>query len=567
MTTRINVTTRTLMKRLQNKLTAALTVLLLTAAATLQAGPTLHDLDMTVRLAADGDAYITEVRRMSIDDVGTECYIVMGFMNGSTVRDLTVSDETGLTYENIGDWDVDRSRSWKAGKCGIVTKSDGYELCWGLGNEGSRTYTVSYRVTDLVRAYDDADGFNFMFVAQNIKPAAEHARITFMRQDEQPIAQEDVKMWAFRYNGDIQWRDGTVVAETASAMDDDQSMIVMLRFEKGVLQPSESVAGSFEQLRERAFEGSDYNKKSLDDWIDWLCEILALLAIFVLLPIGCVIYFAYIWWKRHEAKQNLLWFRGLPYNGSLKKSYEVLNAYSWVSYSKENLISALVVKLISIGALAIEEHWVEPSGLRKLTGGQPKLKKLIAIKELHISEKTPDRFLLKRLFAMFDEAAGDDHLLQPNELRTWMKKHTGSVETLLTNMKASRSLHSCSKDLKNVREVLGMKLFLEDFTLANERHATEVALWKDYLVFAELFGIAKQVRKDMMQANPEYLKMDDICRQLNDNDVLPLITAAAMRGVHDVESANSTWKSGGGGWASSGGGGGFSGGGSGGGVR
>ena len=50
---------------------------------------------MTVRLAADGDAYITEVRRMSIDDVGTECYIVMGFMNGSTVRDLQVSDETG----------------------------------------------------------------------------------------------------------------------------------------------------------------------------------------------------------------------------------------------------------------------------------------------------------------------------------------------------------------------------------------------------------------------------------------------------------------------------------------
>ena len=164
------------MKRLQNKLTAALTVLLLTAAATLQAGPTLHDLDMTVSLAADGDAYITEVRRMSIDDVGTECYIVMGFMNGSTVRDLTVSDETGLTYENIGDWDVDRSRSWKAGKCGIVTKSDGYELCWGLGNEGSRTYTVSYRVTDLVRAYDDADGFNFMFVAQNIKPAPSSLR-------------------------------------------------------------------------------------------------------------------------------------------------------------------------------------------------------------------------------------------------------------------------------------------------------------------------------------------------------------------------------------------------------
>ena len=84
---------------------------------------------------------------MSIDDEGTECYIVMGFMNGSTVRDFSVSDETGLTFTNVGDWDVDRSRSYKEGKCGIVTKSDGYELCWGLGEEGNRVYTVSYTVT------------------------------------------------------------------------------------------------------------------------------------------------------------------------------------------------------------------------------------------------------------------------------------------------------------------------------------------------------------------------------------------------------------------------------------
>ena len=67
-----------------NKLTA--TLLLLLAALTMQAGPVLHDLDIHVELLDNGDARITEVRTMSIDDVGTECYIVMGFMNGSTVR-------------------------------------------------------------------------------------------------------------------------------------------------------------------------------------------------------------------------------------------------------------------------------------------------------------------------------------------------------------------------------------------------------------------------------------------------------------------------------------------------
>lgn len=552
------------MAHLVNKKFTA-TLLLLLGILTAQAGPVLHNLNIYVELMDNGDARITEVRRMSIDDEGTECYIVMGFMNGSRVHSLQVSDETGTEYENIGEWDVDASRSRKAGKCGIVTKSDGYELCWGLGNEGERTYTVSYIVTKLVRAYDDADGFNFMFVAQDIKPAAQHAEITFTREDGGEIPQGLVKMWAFRYDGDIQWHDGAVVAETARAMQGSEAMIVMLRFEKDFLHPEQVESGSFEQLKDRAFEGSSYSSDDMDfETIFWILIIAALIFISPFVIVG---YFGYVWWNRHKANENLLWFRGLPYKGSLKQSYEVLDAYSWFSYSNKNLISALVLKLISIGALRIEEHLVQPSGFRKMTGAKPQMKQLLAIKELHTDENTPDRFILKRLYSIFAEAAGDDDLLQPNELRSYIKNHPNSIEIFLTNIKNNRSISQCNKDMKNVREVLGMQLFLKDFTLANERHVTELGLWKDYLVYAELFGIAKQVRKDMMKANPEYMNMDEVYRQLNDTDVLPAITYATLAGIGDVHSASSSGSSGGGGWASFSGGGGFSGGGSGGGVR
>lgn len=70
-----------------------------------------------------------------------------------------------------------------------------------------------------------------------------------------------------------------------------------------------------------------------------------------------------------------------------------------------------------------------------------------------------------------------------------------------------------------------------------------------------------------MQINPDYLRMDEICRQLSNDHVVPLFTAATLSGIGDVQRAASRASSGGGGWASSGGGGGFSGGGSGGGVR
>ena len=75
------------------------------------AQPSLNDLFIHVLLQPNGDARITETRKMTITSEGTECYIVIGNLNGSTVSDLEVKDETGMKDENIGRWDVDRSRA------------------------------------------------------------------------------------------------------------------------------------------------------------------------------------------------------------------------------------------------------------------------------------------------------------------------------------------------------------------------------------------------------------------------------------------------------------------------
>lgn len=90
------------MEHFRSKLTAL--VLLLLVFTTAQAGHTLYDLDMTVSLADNGDARITEVRHMDVGTDGTECYIVIGNLGSSEVHDLTVSDETGREFTNIGSW-------------------------------------------------------------------------------------------------------------------------------------------------------------------------------------------------------------------------------------------------------------------------------------------------------------------------------------------------------------------------------------------------------------------------------------------------------------------------------
>ena len=53
---------------------------------------------------------------MDIDDEGTECYIGLANMGQSVVSNLSVKDETGREFTYIDEWDIDRSRDWKAGK-------------------------------------------------------------------------------------------------------------------------------------------------------------------------------------------------------------------------------------------------------------------------------------------------------------------------------------------------------------------------------------------------------------------------------------------------------------------
>ena len=156
---------------------------MLLASTVASARPQLHDLSIRVVLSKNGDARIIETRQMSIDSEGTECYIPIGNLNGSEVCDLTVTDESEQSFTNIGSWDINESRSWKAGKCGIVNKHNGYELCWGLGDSGERTYVTSYTVTNLVKGYEDADGFNYMFVAQGISPLPDHVKLTIEPED------------------------------------------------------------------------------------------------------------------------------------------------------------------------------------------------------------------------------------------------------------------------------------------------------------------------------------------------------------------------------------------------
>ena len=542
--------------------------MLLVSATSLFARPQLRDLNIQVLLMRNGDARITETRQMAIDSEGTECYIVIGSLNGSEVCDLTVSDETGQAYDNIGKWDIERSRDWKAGKCGIVTKHDGYELCWGLGDSGDRTYTTSYTVTNLVKGYDDADGFNYMFVTQGSSPLPDHVRLTIEPEDSLQLTSENTGVWGFRYNGEVGFYDYQVMAESTEPFNSRSAMIVMCRFNKGMFEPADVRSGSFEEIRENAFQGSDY----VDEDEEWtIKDTLILLAIvfgFLVVPIIAVAgYFIYVWRARRKVKKDLMWYREIPLDGNLQQTNDMLNAYKYFGADYNNLLSACILKLINLGAISIEQHLNEKG----------KSVQNFVIHDLKDADNQPR--LLHKVHQIFQKAAGSDTVLEPNELKSFMKSNYNQsiTDSFINTLHTRTSLSSYKDRLDEVRQVFGLKKYLQEFSLIDERHVQEVSLWKDYMIFATLFGIADQVIKDMKQINPEYFNMDQVAQQMADDMTLPTIystmqksTARAAMNKAEREAAREARRarsSGHGGHSSWGGGGGFSGGGFGGGVR
>ena len=538
-----------------------LLLMLLASATSMSARPYLHSLDIRVVLSHNGDAHITETRVMDIDSEGTECYIGLGNMGGSEVRDLQVTDENGLEFTNIGDWDVDRSRDWKTGKCGIVYKHNGYELCWGLGQSGSRTYTTRYVITSLVHAYPDADAIRHVFLDQDVSPKPDKARLSIEAEDSTLFSEENCGIWGFRFGGELSFEDGKIIVHNTEPFDYRGALYIMVRFDKGMFEPTIQEDDSFEHKKELAFEGSDYTGD--DEWTREDTLILLALAVgfFVLPIIGMIWYLIYVWRARKKVNKDLLWYRDIPLNGNLQQANDMLNAYKYFNTDYNNLLSACILKLINMGAISIEQR----------LNSKGKSEQNFVIHELENQGDQP--LLLRKIHSMFKTAAGDDTVLEPKELRSFMRssKNESITDSFINTLHTKTSISNYKERLDDVRQVFGLKKFLKEFSLLDERHVNEVSLWKDYMIYATLFGIADQVIKDMKKINPEYFNMDQVAAQMANDHTLPIIYSTLHSGTSRAvanKAAREARASGRGGHSSwGGGGGGFSGGGFGGGVR
>ena len=130
-------------------------------------------------------------------------------------------------------------------------------------------YTITYRVTDFIKSYTDYDGTNFMFVNPDMSTFPTDARINITLANGQPFGEENAAIWAFGYNGEVHFSNGAITAYTNRALHGSEHMIVMFRLSKGIICPTANENISFDDVKDTAFEGSDYGYDSYDSYDDY----------------------------------------------------------------------------------------------------------------------------------------------------------------------------------------------------------------------------------------------------------------------------------------------------------
>ena len=540
-----------------------LCLLALIGAFLTEAGATrVRDVKIVVTLNRDGSALVTETWDVHADQ-GTEWYLVKDNLDHIVLSDFSVTEE-GQPFANIGNWDIHRSLAQKAGRCGVVRKSNGCELCWGLGSMGDHRFTASYRLAGLVESFHEADGLHFQFVSPGLSAAPEQVEVELVPgPGVAAFSSENARIWAFGYSGTSAFTDGTITARSDARFTERSSLILLARFDKGVFSPLHVTDKDFADVQEHAMQGADFGD---DDQLPWYAKIfMALFA--VVIPVLSGIGVAAAIRKRNRKLfgvprlSQIDWCRDVPYGGDVLQSDYILRKVNAVAGSGgSSIASAMILRMIERGQLNV------------LHNGKNGKRVEIAFNDTASQEALSESE--RMLYRMMKEASGSDEILQKHEFSRWSLRNGKQIEKWVSSVESE----SRSRIVQNgydgeggqaeARKVIGLRKFLKDFTLIQERGSQEVALWNDYLVFGAIYGIADKVAKELAEINPKVFEQTVYsdpytARQVvwMSRDLSNSITNATAR------SAAAAAKGGFGGRASFGGGGGFHGGGFGGGAR
>lgn len=506
----------------------------------------IDKMNFDVIIDKEGNATITETWNTTFDkgDRGTERYKTFYDLQGEVEVISVKQDGKELTET---EWNVDSTFDKKTGKYGIIKKSDGLELCWGIGTYGPTTYEVKYKVHSFVRNLKDSDIVYWSFIGNEFEPKPEEMTIGIQVLD----SNIKPKMWAFGYDGMIDYDEHRIYQKSLGEIN---AIRTLLKFPKGTFNSNVKEDKPFAYYEKMAKRGSDYNTYLLKDIVFPILRKLLLPLIVLGQAIGTII----LREIKHRNISNIREMKkriknvgkddfrsSLPYEGPIE---DIVLTVSYKYNIRKRIPSVLIARLVLKEYLSVNNKTITINRTKD-RGKLPSYERMF----LYTIENIMDDYstiTLGDLSQGLSEKENAEKVIKIIELVEDYSEEFLLQNNLLTKQKGKLSY--TEKAFTFGQEMFKFKNYLENFTLMKERHLPDVHLWEEWLEYAYLFDIPEETIQAIMEYVPNNTISPNVIYSINS------ISSATNSGLSDYRS------SGGGGRVSFGGGSGSSGGGGGG---
>ena len=115
--------------------------------------------------------------------------------------------------------------------------------------------------------------------------------------------------------------------------------------------------------------------------------------------------------------------------------------------------------------------------------------------------------LEQELYDLLKEAAGDNNTIDNTEFRKWSRLNKDRIKSWHEDLLKYGYNDNLRQDAKRL---LGLKKFLLDYSLMEEKQHIEVKTWGNYLIYAQLLGISDKVNKQFSKIYPDYSKIGEL---------------------------------------------------------
>lgn len=514
----------------------------------------IEKIEMDIDLDENGDATVIETWQANLTQ-GTEGYRPFFKLQDSKILDFSVTDESERKYQIISDWNTNESFDYKSYKCGIKETSNGVELCWGISQYGNKIYTLKYKINKLVTQYTDCQGiyFNFLKLNQDVN------EVVIKIHCNNNLSVENSKIWSYGYKGTINFENGDIVLDSKGKLSKSQYMVGLIKFENNIFSTNNKSDLSFEDVKKSA-------KSDIRILVNVILTIISILlnpfTIFIIVILISIIKGANkktIVEKSVSAEEplNILqedrrlpaddkveYYREIPCDKDLEVTYWVCYQYyvSADSVLKKGIVGAIFLKWFKEGKIAINKNQNKKIEFKDNNYS-------IDLSKIEYGENEVENSLI----AILKSAAGKNEILEPNELKNWCKYNYENMKNWFDNILnyTERKLlgqglitkgYSDGIAVRNVSPKLkedalklkGLRRFLLDYSLISEKEYIEVQIWEEYLIFAQLLGVADKVQEQFSKLYPNF-KSYTILDMSNTTSYIDNLVDCCFEGIREAE--------------------------------